>query len=131
MCPASLFRIGHLALQDGLELLLAHAGPGQDAFALGSERGADDDDGVAARLALRFEQERDVEHGQSDAGRSKLLQEARLGGTHQRVHERLEMPDGRLSSAPVRQEVAVDGAVSHRSGRYLLDQRHRLAMRAA
>ena len=83
MGAPALFRIGHLAGEDGFELLRRHAGAGQGAGQLDVARCRNDDCDIDFVFAPRFEQQGNVEEHQGRATGAVLGEELLLGTPHQ------------------------------------------------
>ena len=87
----ALFGIGHLAGEDRFELFRRHAGARQSAGALDSGRGGDDHDDIDFLLAMRLEQQGNVEEDDPRIRGAMPVEEIRLCATHQGMNDRFKL----------------------------------------
>ena len=87
MRPLSFFRIRHLFGHKRFEGCACHALAGHDALALDSGRRGDDEDGMTAPIAVRFEEKWNIENGKRRAGGGLLGEKQPLPIMNQRMDE--------------------------------------------
>ena len=87
---ALLGAVGHLAGDDGGDLVGGHAATAADAGDLDGAGGGDDDDFVDAGLAVGFEQQGDVQDGEGGAGGAGAGEEAAFEGADHGVDDGFE-----------------------------------------
>ena len=88
--PAALLKVRHLPCDHGLDLRRAHLAPQPHPVPLYPGRRAHHHDLVHARVAARFEQQRDVQHRHATPGTAGAGEEGALLAPHHRMNDGLE-----------------------------------------
>src|SRR6185437_4457317 len=90
------------------KFLFRHPGPFERAGALDSSRRRDHHHRVAAFVATRFEQERNIQYGYARSPAFDLGEKTLLGLAHQRMYDRFKLFDGSaIAQNPMPELVAV------------------------
>src|SRR5215470_12392153 len=92
----TLFRVGRLLGEQGLEFLLGHAGPFKDSGTLYLRRRCYHHDRVDATVSPGFKQQRNIEDRDGRARTLGLLKKPRFLASNQRMNDSFETPQ-RLS----------------------------------